>query len=122
MRIRKRNKGALRAAGSAARSSFCPAGFRSVPYYGHKRDRQPLMAAGTACMIKAEERQMERSLGKRRDHGMNIVLAAAILLLLLVHVGQENGPARNAPGQSKENGLDFLDELEILDAATDDFI
>ncbi len=53
---------------------------------------------------------------------MNIVLAAAILLLLLVHVGQENGPARNASGQSKENGLDFLDELEIPDAATDDFI
>ena len=53
---------------------------------------------------------------------MNITVALALLVMLLVHIGTKNRPAQSAPKGPKEDDLAWIDELEVLDAATDDFI
>ena len=53
---------------------------------------------------------------------MNIVIAAALLIMLIVHIGKKNRSAQPAPKKSKKDDLAWIDELEILDAALDDFV
>ena len=53
---------------------------------------------------------------------MNIAIAAALLIMLLVHVGKKNKPAQPAPKNKGKDDLFWIDELEALDAIMDDFI
>jgi hypothetical protein len=53
---------------------------------------------------------------------MNIAIAAALLIMLLVHVGKKNKPAQPAPKKAERDDLFWIDELEALDAIMDDFI
>ena len=53
---------------------------------------------------------------------MNIAIAVALLILLIVHIGKKNRPAQPAPKSSGRDDLAWIDELEILDAIMDDFV
>ncbi len=53
---------------------------------------------------------------------MNIVIAAALLILLLIHAGRMGKTPRKAAEKNRPDAPDWIDELEILDAATDDFV
>ncbi|MBR0039869.1 MAG: hypothetical protein IJP64_00635 [Oscillospiraceae bacterium] len=53
---------------------------------------------------------------------MNIAIAAALLIMLIVHIGKENHAAPPAPKKTERDELDWIDELEVLDAITDDFV
>ncbi len=52
---------------------------------------------------------------------MNIAIAFALLIMLLVHIGKKSKSVRNAPKKPEWDDLDWIDELEIFDAITDDF-
>ena len=52
---------------------------------------------------------------------MNIAVAAALLILLLVHIGKKNGEMQSAPKKTGPDDLGWIDELEVLDAVMDDF-
>ena len=53
---------------------------------------------------------------------MNIMIAIALLVMLLIHIGGKGRAASAAPRKTKKDELGWIDELELLDAATDDFI
>ena len=53
---------------------------------------------------------------------MKIAIAVALLIMLIVHIGKKNKPAQPAPKSSGRDDLAWIDELEVLDAATDDFV
>lgn len=53
---------------------------------------------------------------------MNIAIAVALLIMLLVHIGKKNKPAQTAPKKPEKDDLAWIDELEILDAIMDDFV
>ena len=53
---------------------------------------------------------------------MNILFAAALLFALIVYIRQESRPARRTPKKPERDDLAWIDELELLDAATDDFV
>ncbi len=55
---------------------------------------------------------------------MNIILAFVLLILLVVHIEKKDKPvkAERAARKAANDDLNWIDELEILDAATDDFI
>ena len=53
---------------------------------------------------------------------MNIAIAAALLIMLIVHFGKKNKPAQTAPNKSERDDLAWIDELEVLDAVMDDLI
>ena len=53
---------------------------------------------------------------------MNIAIAAALLILLIVHIGKKKSPARSAAKKAELDEPDWIDELEILDAVMDDFM
>ena len=74
----------------------------------------PLIANPRLCMIKAEKRLKE----EMEDRLMNIVIAVALLILLILHIGKKNKPAQKKP---ERDNLAWIDELEILDAIMDDF-
>lgn len=53
---------------------------------------------------------------------MNIVIAVALLALLLVHIGeQSHRPAQGKTRAGNEEELDWIDELELFDAALDEY-
>ena len=52
---------------------------------------------------------------------MNIVIAVALLALLLVHIGEQSHcPAQRKTRAGNEEELDWIDELELFDAALDE--
>ena len=53
---------------------------------------------------------------------MNIAIAVALLLMLVVHIGKKNRPAQPSPKSSGRDDLAWIDELEVLDAIMDDFV
>ena len=53
---------------------------------------------------------------------MNIAVAVALLIMLIVHIGKNNKPAQAVPKNKGKNDLAWIDELEVLDAIMDDFI
>lgn len=53
---------------------------------------------------------------------MNIAIAVALLIMLIVHIGKKNKPAHPAPKQPEKDELAWIDELEVLDAIMDDFV
>ena len=53
---------------------------------------------------------------------MNIAIAVALLIMLLVHIGKKNKPAQHAPKKPEKDELEWIDELEVLDAIMDDFV
>lgn len=53
---------------------------------------------------------------------MNIAIAVALLIMLIVHIGKKNKPAQQAPKTTERDDLAWIDELEILDAIMDDFV
>lgn len=53
---------------------------------------------------------------------MNIVIAVALLIMLLAHIGKKSKPAQPAPKQPEKDELAWIDELEVLDAIMDDFV
>ena len=53
---------------------------------------------------------------------MNIAVAVALLILLIVHIGKKSKPAQPAPKTLEKDDLDWIDELEVLDAIMDDFV
>ena len=55
---------------------------------------------------------------------MNIMLAFVLLILLAVHIEKKDKSvkAERADCKAANDDLDWIDELKILDAATDDFI
>lgn len=53
---------------------------------------------------------------------MNIAIAAALLIMLLVHIGKKNKPAQPEPKKPEKDDLAWIDELEVLDAIMDDFV
>ena len=50
---------------------------------------------------------------------MNIAVAAALPIMLIVHIGKKNKPAQK---KARRDDLAWIDELEVLDAITDDFV
>ena len=50
---------------------------------------------------------------------MNIAIAVALLIMLIVHIGKKNKPA---PRKPERDDLFWIDELEVLDAIMDDFV
>lgn len=58
---------------------------------------------------------------EKEDSPMNIVIAVALLALLLVHIGeQSHRPAQRKTRARNEEELDWIDELELFDAALDE--
>lgn len=53
---------------------------------------------------------------------MNIAIAVALLILLIVHIGKKNNATQPAPKTPERDDLDWIDELEVLDAIMDDFV
>lgn len=55
---------------------------------------------------------------------MNIMLAFVLLVLLVIYIEKKDSSvkAERADRKAANDDLDWIDELEILDAATDDFI
>ena len=53
---------------------------------------------------------------------MNITVAVALLVMLLVYIGETPRAAQSAPKRSEADDHAWIDELENLDAMTDDFI
>ena len=53
---------------------------------------------------------------------MNIAIAVALLIMLLVHIGKKSKPAQPAPKKPERDDLAWIDELEVLDAIMDDFV
>lgn len=53
---------------------------------------------------------------------MNIAIAVALLIMLIVHIGKKNGETQSAPKNTGPDDLGWIDELEVLDAIMDDFI
>ena len=53
---------------------------------------------------------------------MNIAIAVALLIMLIVHIGKKNKPTQPALRKTERDDLAWIDELEVLDAATDDFV
>ena len=53
---------------------------------------------------------------------MNIAIAVALLIMLIVHIGKKNKTAQYAPKSSGRDDLAWIDELEVLDAIMDDFV
>ena len=53
---------------------------------------------------------------------MNIAIAVALLILLIVHIGKKNKATQTAPKTPEKDDLAWIDELEVLDAIMDDFV
>ena len=53
---------------------------------------------------------------------MNIAIAVALLIMLIVHIGKKNKPAQPVPKKTERDDLAWIDELEVLDAIMDDFV
>lgn len=53
---------------------------------------------------------------------MNIVIAVALLIMLIVHIGKKNSDPRPTQKNHKHDDPDWIDELEVLDAVWDDSI
>ena len=53
---------------------------------------------------------------------MNIAIAVALLIMLIVHIGKKSKPTQPAPKKPERDDLGWIDELEILDAIMEDFI
>ena len=53
---------------------------------------------------------------------MNIAIAVALLIMLIVHIGKKDTPAQAVPKKSERDDLTWIDELEALDAIMDDFV
>lgn len=53
---------------------------------------------------------------------MNIAIAVALLIMLIVHIGNKNKPEQPAPKKPERDDLAWIDELEVLDAVMDDFV
>lgn len=53
---------------------------------------------------------------------MITVVAIALLVMLLVYIGAPPRAAQSAPKRADADDLAWIDELENLDAMTDDFI
>ena len=53
---------------------------------------------------------------------MNIAIAVALLILLIVHIGKKNKLAQPAPKTPEKDDLAWIDDLEVLDAIMDDFV
>ena len=60
--------------------------------------------------------------GAEEDRIMNIVIAVALLIMLIVHIGKKNSDPRPAQKNHKHDDPDWIDELEVLDAVWDDSI
>ena len=52
---------------------------------------------------------------------MKILIAIALLIMLFAQIGRGPRAARSAP-EARRDGPDWIDELELFDAATDDFV
>ena len=53
---------------------------------------------------------------------MNIAVAVALLIMLIVHIGKKNKAVQPAPKKPEQDDLAWIDELEVLDAIMDDFV
>lgn len=53
---------------------------------------------------------------------MNVIIAIALLILLLVHIGEKGRAAQDTQRKRQTDELGWIDEPELLDAATDDFV
>ncbi len=51
---------------------------------------------------------------------MNIVMAVALLVMLFAHIGKKSRSSQPAQVNRKKDDLNWIDELEILDAVLDD--
>ena len=53
---------------------------------------------------------------------MNIAIAVALLILLIVHIGEKSKAVQPAPKIKGKDDLAWIDDLEVLDAIMDDFV
>ncbi len=53
---------------------------------------------------------------------MNIAIAVALLIMLIVYIGKKNKHSQPAPQKLERDDLAWIYELEVLDAIMDDFI
>ena len=60
--------------------------------------------------------------GSERGKHMNIAIVAALLVLLIVQIGKKNRSAQEAAKKTGPDELAWIDELEVLNAITDDFV
>ena len=52
---------------------------------------------------------------------MDLIIAAALLVYLLAWLGKKKRASQSAPKKTTSDKLDWIDKLELYDAATDDF-
>ena len=53
---------------------------------------------------------------------MNIAIAAALLIMLIMHIRKKSKAPQPAPKKPERDDLAWIDELEVLDAVMDDLI
>lgn len=55
---------------------------------------------------------------------MNLLIAFGLLIMLIIYIGKKDRSVKEelAARKAEPETLDWIDELELLDAATDDFI
>lgn len=81
-----------------------------------------ILNATKDCKTDEEFLAAVRAVLGEEDRIMNIVIAVALLIMLIVHIGKKNSDPRSAQKNHKHDDPDWIDELEVLDAVWDDSI